>query len=912
MFHRLYLAIAVAMWAGTAWADAELHYGPPPAWVVPVEIPKDAKPAAGAPVQVLLAERQAFYGPEGDETYVHDATKVLTPQGLAAMGAAGVSWNPETETVTVHRVAIIRDGHPIDVLAKGRKLLVLRREQNLERATLDGRLTAAIQPEDLRVGDTLDLVMTIKRQDPVYKGRSEGVTPIAATAPIGRVYDREVWSPAKPIRWRASEAFGSPKVAKTVVGTEIVFDRTDFQSPPPPEDAPPRFRRPPAVEVTEFPNWSAVSELMDPLYRKASRLGETSPLKAEVARIRAAARAFGSGAALHLVQEQTRYLFLGMNLGGYIPADADTTWSRRFGDCKGKTALLLALLHELGIEAEPALVSTVDGDGLDQRLPQLSAFDHVLVRAVIGGRVYWLDGTRLGDRGLDDLRPPAFHWALPVRAAGAELERLSQPPLEKPELDQTLRIDASAGVRQPAPARLDLTAHGETGQTLRLAFGAMSQADSERTIREGLSSIHPWLAVEKAGFAYDEVHGEMHIWSTGAAALDWTPNGSVDELAVPESRIGWDASFHRDPGPSHDAPFALAYPSFSHRRTTIVLPAGGAGFTLAGAGDEDRLLAGYALKRRSAIEGGQAIVETWTRSTTDEVPAAQAEADAPAFRALASSVVVLRASLPEHVGASVGPPTPTTAAGFSDVGVQALLNGELDAAIAAFDKAAALDPASPKHPYNRGVAHFQKGEMRLARADFDRALMLKPDHGLALLGRAEASLALGDTAAAERDFDTAIRLAPEDLVPKVRRGEAYARVSRYDAAVQIYDALLAQQPPQGMYGRLLSDRCNALARWGRRLERGLADCEAALAGAPSPAAREGRALARLRLGQYEGAASDFDSLVQARPKDGEALFGRGLAKLREGRKADGQADLDAAGRLDPKVVATFAGYGLRP
>ena len=92
----------------------------------------------------------------------------------------------------------------------------------------------------------------------------------------------------------------------------------------------------------------------------------------------------------------------------------------------------------------------------------------------------------------------------------------------------------------------------------------------------------------------------------------------------------------------------------------------------------------------------------------------------------------------------------------------------------------------------------------------------------------------------------------------------------------------------------------------------MADCEAALADAPSPAAREGRALARLRLGQYEGAASDFDSLVQARPKDGEALFGRGLAKLREGRKADGQADLDAAGRLDPKVVATFAGYGLRP
>src|SRR5207245_7674926 len=41
------------------------------------------------------------------------------------------------------------------------------------------------------------------------------------------------------------------------------------------------------------------------------------------------------------------------DLGGLVPASAETTWSRRFGDCKAKTALLLAILHEFGIEAEP-------------------------------------------------------------------------------------------------------------------------------------------------------------------------------------------------------------------------------------------------------------------------------------------------------------------------------------------------------------------------------------------------------------------------------------------------------------------------------------------------------------------------------------------------------------------------------
>ncbi len=81
-----------------------------------------------------------------------------------------------------------------------------------------------------------------------------------------------------------------------------------------------------------------------------------------------------------------------------MPARADETWQRRFGDCKGKTVLLLALLKELGIQAEPALVSLGGGDGLDERLPSLGAFNHVIVRATIGGKVYWLDGTRTGDR----------------------------------------------------------------------------------------------------------------------------------------------------------------------------------------------------------------------------------------------------------------------------------------------------------------------------------------------------------------------------------------------------------------------------------------------------------------------------------------------------------------------------------
>ena len=125
--------------------------------------------------------------------------------------------------------------------------------------------------------------------------------------------------------------------------------------------------------------------------------------------------------ALELVQDKVRYLFNGMEEGNYVPQTPTQTWSVRYGDCKAKTLLLLAMLRELGIEAEAVLANSQLGDWLPRRLPTPGAFDHVIVRATIGGESLWLDGTGSGARLADLGDVPAFRHALPLRAAGAEL-----------------------------------------------------------------------------------------------------------------------------------------------------------------------------------------------------------------------------------------------------------------------------------------------------------------------------------------------------------------------------------------------------------------------------------------------------------------------------------------------------------
>ncbi len=196
----------------------------------------------------------------------------------------------------------------------------------------------------------IDVAYTIKSRDPVLQGHSLGLSAISRPGVVGRFHLRALWPKSKPIRWRATEGMPQPVLAPTADGQELVVDKTTVEAPKPPKGAPLRYGNLATLEFSQFARWSDVSALMWPLFAKASALGPNSPIKAQVEAIAAAspdpkARAL---AALRLVEDKIRYVNLAMNSGGLTPADIDLTWARRFGDCKGKTVLLLALLKGLG------------------------------------------------------------------------------------------------------------------------------------------------------------------------------------------------------------------------------------------------------------------------------------------------------------------------------------------------------------------------------------------------------------------------------------------------------------------------------------------------------------------------------------------------------------------------------------
>jgi TPR repeat protein len=561
---------------------------------------------------------------------------------LSASGQIAQSWDPATETLIIHHLRVIHDNKTTDILADGRKFLILRRENNLEMAMLDGRLTATIQLEGLEVGDMIDIAFTEIRHDPALNGHSTWFDGLSHPGVAGRVYSRALWPQAKPVRWRRTVGIDEPKVALTADGEESVVDMAGATAPKPPIQAPFRFQQVGTLEFTDFRDWAEVSSLMAPLYEKAERLRPDGPLQDEIAKIAAASRdpKVRAALALKLVEDKTRYLFLGLNDGGLVPAGADETWSRRFGDCKGKSVLLVAILRALGLNAQPALVSTTAGDGLDQRLPVPDWFDHVIVRVQIAGRIYWLDGTRQGDLGLDDLTVPNFHWALPIQPSGGALVALQPPPLVSPSYETLLRIDDSKGMEQPAPTHVEMVYRGELAVALRVSLKSAGREDYDRRLREMLTKAYPWLTVEKVDVIQEDSLNQVRLTGDGRGKPEWgsTPNGTRF-FAAKASSMGMDVAFKREPGPNTDAPFLVeGYPGFIRAVQEVTLPSAGA-YVLSGA-DVDAKVAGLELKRTSRIVDGVLRVEVSSRTVAPEFPAAEAEAAGAALRALPKTEVI--------------------------------------------------------------------------------------------------------------------------------------------------------------------------------------------------------------------------------------------------------------------------------
>lgn len=871
------LVITSALTSAAYAADRPVM-GPAPAWVKPVAPQSAPAKADEAPIRILLSDQQVALEPGRQTVYSETSLKIQTPQGLTA-GNISLPWRPETDVITVHKLLIRRGDQTIDVLKSGQTFTVLRREQNLESATLDGVLTANIQPEGLQVGDTLEFAASVSSSDPTLQGHVEQIAGAWNGFQIGRAHLRMQWPTSLPVRLRQTASLPALKPTKTGDTSSVEISLDNVEPVIPPKGALPRYRIGRLIEATDYASWSDLGALMAPLYEKAAAIPAQGPLRSELERIQGLSSdpKVRIEAALALVQDRVRYVALAMGAGGYVPADAETTWSRRYGDCKGKTVLLLALLHAMGIEAEPVAVSTTFGDGLDARLPMVGLFNHVLVRASVAERTYWLDGTGTGDTNLDRLTTPNFGWGLPLVAKSAALVRMIPAPLAIPTLDTFIRIDASAGITAPAPTRIETILRGDDAIATSAALANLVGEARDRALKDYWKNQYDFIDVKTASAAFDPKTGEQHLIMEGTAKMDWS-GGSYE---TDGTNVGYRADFSRDPGPDRDAPFAVTYPVFNRTTETIVLPKGRGDFKVGTGLEVDQTTAGIQYRRHAAVKDDVFTIEKTERSVAPEFPAKDAPAAQAALRALADHPAKLskplgyEASAKEVADARAN--TPSNAVEYGRRAALFIDQGMRKEALADFSKALELDSTDVWAWSNRAITRIQEGDLAGARADLDKSETLDPTYVQIFIGR-------GMLADLER--------RPKD-------------------AIDAYTKALQREPANGY---ALTQRAAAYAALGdddKATADRIAKADADVAADPDAASSYlGRGSVLLDIRRFDDAIRDFDKALSLEPRNALALADRGIARVWKGDLAAASSDLNAAIAIDPKNPVVFRARGL--
>jgi len=272
----------------------------------------------------------------------------------------------------------------------------------------------------------------------------------------------------------------------------------------------------------------------------------------------------------------------------------------------------------------------------------MSAFDHVIVEAKIGGKSYWLDGTRLGDERLDQLETPDYRYGLPVTAAGSGLVQILPDPYDRPSQMMSLTLDASRGLDLPAVASGEMHFHGTAASDMRLTYSGYSQAERQRELRKLWRDTYDFVAPGKIVTRNDPETGDFIITMTGSATMEWNRELGTRWYEIDRSRLGWRFDIAREGELNPDAPYAFDYPDWWAYKQTIVLPHEGRGFSIQGDSTDQTIGDLYQFKRTVSKDGATVTMEAQTRALAGELPAARASRTRTAMAELSNSVVFIR------------------------------------------------------------------------------------------------------------------------------------------------------------------------------------------------------------------------------------------------------------------------------
>lgn len=476
-----------------------------PAWVA-IVAPGDAITLPGnAALQYGLIDEQINL--DGKVNHFHHVERRIA--ALAALGQGAqiqIGFDPSYQELILHRVEVVRNGQRIDKLDP-KRVQLLQRETQLEARIYDGRITASMVLDDVRVGDRVEYAYTVRGSNPVFDGKFVLLDSVGShSAPVALHQLRVLYPQARTLQFVAPKSMQVTQ-GKVAGQNELVMQQRQVPQRVYEEGASASAYIGEMIQISEFASWNEVARWASGLFAPTAR-ASSERLNQQVSgwRARSPEPSGQLQLALDFVQKEVRYFGTEIGVNSHKPALPDKVLEQRFGDCKDKSALLIAASRLLGLEARPVLVSTTFQEQTDTLLPSPLAFNHAIAQITIDGKTWWIDPTR--DQQTGPITARQVHNYGKVLVAGEDAAALVALPDGMSELAQLVEDRFHIQIMGADPVLESTTTwYGSMAESMRAWLGRTPMAEVQTALAKPYLRPFPQLNI-KAPLRVEEVRDQ--------------------------------------------------------------------------------------------------------------------------------------------------------------------------------------------------------------------------------------------------------------------------------------------------------------------------------------------------------------------------------------------------------------------